>query len=379
MSKLDPADALDLPLGIPDGDGLLHDMAELYDPNNLVIDVRSPAEYAYGHVAGAHSIPLFDNDERAQVGTTYKQVSREAAIKLGLEIVGPKLTKYVDELEALLLRSKSERAHDAHPAESNGATPNIIVHCWRGGMRSNSMAWLFRTAGYTVRTVDGGYKAYRRWVLDGLERPWKFIVIGGRTGSRKTLLLRELQQRGHQVVDLERISNHKGSAFGALQQPPQPSSEHAMNLVHRELSGMDAQRTVFVEDESLRVGTVVIHKEMFDHMQAAPLIVLDIPRAERAEFLADDYGDASREELRESFIRITKRLGGSRLKDALAALDAGDLKTAADIALDYYDQAYDHAISRRSPEQVSRIDCSGRTLEEMATLIEDVAAHLADT
>ena len=132
---------------------------------------------------------------------------------------------------------------------------------------------------------------------------------------------------------------------------------------------MDASKPIYLEDESFRIGSVALHKPLYDHMQESPLIVLDVDREERCRFLAEDYGNADPQELREAFVRITKRLGGERLKRALEALDAGDLKTAADIALHYYDQAYDHGISKRSEDQIRRVDCTGSTVNEIAQAV----------
>ena len=245
----------------------------------------------------------------------------------------------------------------------------MIVYCWRGGMRSDSMAWLFESAGLKAEVVDGGYKMYRRQVLADLERDWNLHIIGGRTGSGKTLVLKALREQGAQVIDLEGLARHKGSAFGALGQPPQPSSEHMANLMHRELTAFDRERPIYVEDESLRIGSVALHKPFYDLMQRSPITVLEVPREERAGFLARDYGDASRDELAECFTKIQKRLGGQRLKEAIAALALGDLVTAGNAALDYYDSAYDHAVEKRDPKTIIRLDAAGQSPEELAAVI----------
>ncbi|RPI68717.1 MAG: tRNA 2-selenouridine(34) synthase MnmH, partial [Ignavibacteriae bacterium] len=172
----------------------------------MLIDVRSPGEYDHGHIPGAVNIPLFTDHERAVVGTSYKQDSPEAAMDVALKIVGPKLYGYVEQVR---LSTDDKR---------------LTLYCWRGGMRSSSMAWLFRTVGYDVDVLPGGYKAYRRRVHEVLEYPWNFAVIGGRTGSGKTKVLKILHDAGEQVLDLEAIAHHKGSAFGALNQPPQPTT-----------------------------------------------------------------------------------------------------------------------------------------------------------
>lgn len=301
-------------------------------PEKIMIDVRSPSEFAQGHIPGATSIPLFTDAERAEVGTLYKQVGRDAAVMRGLEIVGPKLTHIV------------QAAREARTNEENIIAQKPTVYCWRGGMRSASVAWLLRTAGIDCDVLPGGYKTYRKWVLGGLAGPWKMVVIGGRTGSGKSKILQELHRRGHQVLDLEDICNHKGSAFGWLSQPPQPSAEHAVNMMHSTLQSFDSSKLIFVEDESKMVGRIALPPELFQAMKESPVVVVEIPRAARAEYLGDDYGEASHDELQECFARIAKKLGGDRLAIATQAVAENRLADAADVALDYYDRTYDYGL-----------------------------------
>lgn len=316
----------------------------LFDPATLLIDVRTPSEFADGHIPGAINIPLFTDHERAVVGTAYKQVSPQHAMDLGLQIVGPKLFSYIEQLRTIQPPTTNQRP--------------LTLYCWRGGLRSSSMAWLFRTAGYSVDVIPGGYKAYRRQVLETLEFPWKLAVIGGRTGAGKTHVLRILQEAGEQVLDLEAIAHHKGSAFGALNQPPQPTSEQAMNDMFTVLDTFDRGRVVYVEDESLRIGTVALHPPFFERLRLAPILVLDVPRPVRAAYLAEDYGKASDEDLKDCFIRIERKLGGDRLHRALEAIDAGDRVTAADVALDYYDRTYSYGLTLRESEQITVLSSS---------------------
>lgn len=325
----------------------------------VLIDVRSPAEYEQGHIPGAFSVPLLGNHERAVVGTAYKQQSRQAAVDAALRFVAPRMDRIVDDV----------RRH----AEGRA----VQVYCWRGGMRSASVAWLLQDSGITAQQRSGGYKAYRRGVLHMLEQPWKIVVVGGRTGSGKTLVLHELRTHGQQVMDLEALAHHKGSSFGSLQQPSQhpsqhpsqPSSEHMANLMAAELQRMQPDRVLYVEDESLRIGTVVLHKPWYDAMQKAPLIVLDVDRKERARFLAEDYGTAPRSGLIEAFQRIERRIGGLRLQRALQAIAEGNLQEAAIQALEYYDGTYDYAIEQRSPDQLVRVAATHLTMEERARAI----------
>lgn len=301
---------------------------DLFSDAYAVIDVRSPAEYAAGHIPGANNIPVFSNEERAVVGTAYVQNGREQAIDIGLKIVGPKLADFVSQARAL-------------------GKP-LIVYCWRGGMRSSSMGWLFTTAGLNVRVVPRGYKAFRAWGMELISRPWKLHVVGGRTGSGKTHHLHQLAARGEQILDLEGLANHKGSSFGALGEQPQPTTEHFMNLMAYALHRFSPEQTLWVEDESRNIGTVVIPDEFYDAMQRAPIDVLDVPREQRVANLVVDYGRASREGLVEAFERIRRKLGGERCTQAIEAVKAGDLATAAEIALEYYDRTYDYCLKQRT-------------------------------
>lgn len=323
----------------------IHELAtSLYSNTYFVVDVRSPAEYIRGHIPGAINIPLFSNEERAVVGTAYVQQSRGRAIELGMEFVATRLDWY---------RQTVQDVYDA--THINPADVPIVMYCWRGGMRSASLAWFYEVCGYSIQTITGGYKAYRRMVLSALEQPWPFIVIGGHTGSGKTLVLHELRNRGEQVLDLESLCCHRGSAFGALMMRKQPRSEHAMNLVHQAMTEFDVGRPIYVEDESQHIGSVWLYEPFFHHIRHSPLLTINVPREQRAVHLASVYGHADTESLTESFVKIEKPLGGQRVKDALAALQVGDFATAASVALDHYDRAYDYGLQRQQRHVIGNV------------------------
>lgn len=289
----------------------------------LLLDVRTPAEYAQGHIPGAVSFPLFSNEERAEVGTLYKQQSPQAAMERGLELVGPKMAGFV------------RRAREL------AAGRELVVHCWRGGKRSGSMAWLLSMAGMQVSAIEGGYKAYRRYVLEQLEHPrWKFFILSGKTGSGKTDVLHELRKQGAQVVDLEGLACHRGSAFGALGQEPQPTTEHFANLLYDALSKTDPQQPVWLENESRSIGRVFLPEGFWKAMLRSPKFTIEIPLERRIQRLLRDYAGFPPEELKAAFQKIAKRLGGLHLRQALEAIDSGNLATAAALALRYYDKAY---------------------------------------
>lgn len=299
----------------------VQEFIRLADAGLPVADVRSPAEYAHAHIPGARNLPLFDNEERAEVGTLYKRVGKVAAVQRGLALVGPKLEGFTRE------------------ALSWGA-PEVLVHCWRGGMRSASMAWLLETVGLRVYLLEGGYKAYRHEVLDAFERPYRLISIGGFTGSGKTDLLKALASAGEQVLDLEGLACHKGSAFGAIGERPQPTTEHFEHLVYDSLRRMDPARRIWVEDESRSIGRVFIPQGIWNRMDGAPLLILQVPEQTRVQRLLRDYGTDDLAPLTEAIRKIGKRLGYDRCQEALAACEQGDLARAASVCLTYYDKFY---------------------------------------
>ncbi len=299
-----------------------------------LVDVRSPAEFAQGHIPGAVNIPLFNNDERAIVGIGYKKGGKDHAVQLGLEIVGPKLAGFVK--QAKKLTPKKE----------------ILIHCWRGGMRSGSMAWLFETAGMKAFTLEGGYKAYRHYIREHFSRPVEMIVLGGFTGSGKTDILKILEKQGEQFLDIESIAHHKGSVFGPLGQEPQPTNEQFENNLADAWLKFDFKKRIWIEDESRQLGKCVLPDPLFLQLRKAPLIKIIIPKPEREKRLVKEYGGFKKGELKEQLLKIRERLGGQYLKEALKALENGDLQTVAGLALRYYDKAYTHGSSQRLQENV---------------------------
>jgi tRNA 2-selenouridine synthase len=307
-----------------------------------VVDVRSPQEFAQGHIPGAHNLPLFSDEERAQVGTCYKQAGRRAAVQLGLELVGPKL--------ASLARSLSELI--------DGEAP-LRLHCWRGGMRSGSVAWLAATLDLPVVLLEGGYKAYRRWVLATFEQPWPLLVLGGRTGTGKTDLLLALQEQGAAVVDLEGLAHHRGSSFGGLGLPEQPSTEHYENRLAMALQALQGRRPIWLEAESAQVGRCRIPNGLWRQMGEAPAVEILRPLPERVEQLVAVYGSQGQAPLREATERIARRLGPQRTAAALEAIDRSDWAGACLQMLDYYDRCYDHELSRRESPVRACFDLAG--------------------
>ena len=303
-----------------------------------MIDVRTPAEFEQGHIPGAINIPIFTNEERAQVGTKYKRSSKDAAVLLGLELVGPKLSVFV--------RRAKKVAVDGE----------VLIHCWRGGMRSGSMAWLFETAGLKPNLLIGGYKSYRQFIRKSFSQPTNLVVIGGYTGSGKTEVLHKLTEVGEQVLDLEGVANHKGSAFGALGQADQPTTEQYENNLGQIWQEFDHSKPIWTEDESHSVGSVSINDALFKQMRQAPLLAIIVPKSERIKRLVKEYACFDIDLLKQMCKKIEKRLGGLKVKRAFESLEQGDFATVADITLDYYDKAYGHGLDTRTTQEVYRIE-----------------------
>jgi tRNA 2-selenouridine synthase len=300
-----------------------------------VIDVRTPAEFEAGHIPGAVNIPLFSNEERARVGTVYTRESVDKAYALGYAYVEPKLDFFV-------MRSR-EVAREG----------KVVVYCWRGGMRSKSFAEHIEAHGIPeVLVIEGGYKAFRQHALESFSLPETLYVLGGYTGSGKTRVLKELGRRGEQVIDLEGIAHHKGSAFGAIGQPEQPKNEHFTNLLFWEWKSLDLSRPVWLEDESIHIGRVFIPQTLFQRMRDALVYFLEIPKSVRAHLLVEEYAGIDAEMLASSVQKISKRLGGKRTAEAMEALQRNDYYEAAVITLDYYDKFYLKGLNRRDPDKV---------------------------
>ena len=315
-------------------------------PQSVVIDVRTPAEFKQGHIAGAVNIPLFTDEERVVVGTLYKKVGKDAAIDKGLEFVGPRMATMV---------SQARKLYNGNP---------LLLYCWRGGMRSNSVAWLFNTAGIEAHTVVGGYKSYRREFGHYLQKPWNYIVVGGATGSGKTDLLKALETSGNQVIDLEGLAHHKGSSFGAIGEQPQPSSEQFENMIFEKMLTFDIAKPVWLENESRTIGKVFIPQKMFADMEKCLLIRLQVPLETRVKRLVRDYTLCNKEDLLNAVERITKRLGGVAAKRAKEAIEVGDFALAAEILLAYYDKTYEYGFAERKSEK-REIVWADEALEEM--------------
>jgi tRNA 2-selenouridine synthase len=309
-----------------------------------VIDVRSEGEYADGHIPSACNIPLLNNAERSVVGTTYKTSGQREAIREGFRLVGPRLNEMV------------------LAAESVAVDKEALVHCWRGGMRSSNFASFIGMVGIQSHVLEGGYKTYRQAALDRFRKPLRLLSITGCTGSGKSDLLRELARRGEQVIDLEAMACHKGSAFGGLLQPPQPTTEQFQNDLYECLISLDYNRRIWVEDESIAIGKIFLPSDFWAQLNTSPMIRIDVPKEIRVQRLTDEYGAADRTEFLATMAKVSKKLGGQHFNDAREKLFQGDMPAVIDILLTYYDKAYTQSMERRISQQLRTLTWDGKDL-----------------
>ncbi|MFA5250344.1 MAG: tRNA 2-selenouridine(34) synthase MnmH [Parachlamydiales bacterium] len=293
-----------------------------------LIDVRSPKEYRRGHLPGAVNIPLFSDQNRALVGTLYKQAGSQAAIKQALGLINlPQLAQKAEKLKA----------------------QTLAVYCFRGGLRSASVGWLFELLGYQVLLLKKGYKGGRSWVLKQFEKKYPLAILSGETGVGKTRFLKQLEH-----IDLEGLACHRGSVFGAFQKP-QPTQENFENQLAFRLfcfekksrSKKPGSRRIWLEDESRLIGNLILPKTLFEQMQKAPSLILEDSLENRLQRILNSYRRTPKEKLRAAILRIQKRLGGEIARQALELLEQQKLKECSALLLGYYDKKYAFTIEKR--------------------------------
>ncbi len=293
-----------------------------------LIDVRSPSEFLQGHIPGAVNLPLFSDEEREEIGTIYKKIGPNEAVQLGLQFVTPKIDHLL------------EQARQFHSPK---------IYCWRGGLRSQSVTQFLNTASIQTVTLYGGYKNYRRYIDKLFSIPWKITLLGGFTGCGKTEKLQNLAEEGKQVINLEHLANHRGGSFGHLGQKKQPTTEQFQNLIGIELSKMDPNQTIWIEDESRVLGSCHLPEQFYAQMKQAPLKMLHCSMEERLARLNRDYCLASPQDFVRAVQKIQKKLGNKQTKEVIEKIELGKLKQAATLVLKYYDNAYQYSLEKRSP------------------------------
>jgi tRNA 2-selenouridine synthase len=326
----------------------IHDFVAGVKSGYPLLDTRSPGEFLSGHMPGALNLPLLNNDERHAVGITYKEKGRDAAVRLGYELVGHKFAHYID------------------TATSYAPNGKVFLYCWRGGIRSNTMAWVLSSAGMEVTLLEGGYKEFRQWCISLFEHPWPLLVLSGKTGAGKTEILQELLQLGESALDLEALASHRGSAFGAIGLPEQPTQEMFENQIAWILDDYRSSTRVWMENESRFIGRVRIPDAFLAQSNNADLISIDRDLQDRAKRILDEYGKFDKEILAEKTQSITKRMGGDRVKISLEALEAGDLMGWVLPLLDYYDRNYTHSIQSRKGKYERILPVKHQSAAELA-------------
>ena len=294
-----------------------------------IFDVRSPSEYKQGHIPSAVNIPILSDEGRALVGTIYKKQGSSKAYLKGLELAGPEIGRLV----ALAQSSSKGQA---------------CIYCWRGGLRSNIFATLLAWSGVQVFLLDGGYKTFRNWVLEKFNVTFNLQVLGGMTGTGKTALLQTFLEKGDQVIDLEKLARHRGSAFGAYEGEGQPSCEHFENTLALNLHQLDPSKPIWVEDESRMIGRCKIPDALYAQMQTAPFIELKKSIEERLARLVEEYSACSTNDLISATQKLQKKLGGVRTKLVIENIQKGDLHLAASLLMEYYDAQYIQSLQKKS-------------------------------
>lgn len=288
----------------------------------VLIDVRSENEYQKGHISGSINIPLLSNSDREAVGTTYKQKGRKEAVALGLRLVGPRM-------EDLYLKYSSYFGEKL-----------VVFYCWRGGLRSEIASVICAWGGHKVLKIKGGYKSFRSLIHQTFEKPYQLVVLSGKTGSGKTEILHILKDKNEQIIDLEGLANHRGSTFGALGMPEQPTTEMFENLLGLELLSLNPDKKTWVENESRLIGTCFMPAAFWDKLSTAKIVSASVDDETRIKRLLLDYGHFPVDQLIERTEVLRKKLGGQHANTAVDALKSGDLELWLKTVLVYYDKTY---------------------------------------
>jgi tRNA 2-selenouridine synthase len=303
-----------------------------------LIDVRSPSEFEEFHIPGAISLPIFSDEERAEVGTIYKQKGQEYAKDHGVTILSKKLPELYQKVKELTNRSTDK---------------SIVVYCWRGGMRSKSITSFMGMLEIPILQLEGGIRSYRQLIMNELEqtedKTKKYIVVEGLTGSKKTDILKELEHRNYPVINIEELANHRGSIFGHIGLQPRSQKEFESLLYHRLIELRESPYYI-IEAESKRVGNVILPEFLLAGKEAGTRIHLEMEVEKRAETICETYRlDENTKEFEASIERLKKRLPSDLYIEITELLNQRDFQSIVEILLkEYYDPKYDYASQKYS-------------------------------
>ena len=315
---------------------IIHPIDIFLQGTSPLIDVRTPQEYADGHIPGSINLPILDNNQRSAVGTTYKEIGKKEALILGMKAVAPMLKSLTESLQKLKSLSKEP----------------LRIYCSRGGFRSKSMLLLCQRLGLQAQLCDGGYKTYRSWVIEQLQHTYPIRLVGGFTGCGKTRILQQIALKGHSFIDIEKLASHRGSVFGGLHQPLQPTQEHFENMLAMHLFNCRHSPIIWLEDESRTIGRCTIPNSIYTQMESAPIFIIQGSLNYRMAHLMEDYGHTSLSQALDALFKLKKKLGSEAISKISQDLYAGRVEKALLQVLDYYDKSYLYSLTKKNQQKI---------------------------
>ncbi|WP_373523144.1 tRNA 2-selenouridine(34) synthase MnmH [Aquiflexum sp.] len=310
-----------------------------------ILDARSEGEYGQSHIPEAINLPILNNEERKIIGTVYKQQGNQQAVLKGFELVGPRFHSIIK--DALVFTPEKK----------------VLIYCWRGGMRSEILSWLLGMAGFEVFRLKGGYKVYRTLTYITIRKKRNFLTLGGKTGAGKTLLLKKLKESGEHIIDLESLAGHKGSSFGGIGMNPQPSVEQFENMLAEEFFKIPENAIIWIENESRRIGKVILANELYASIVKAPLVEIQKTIQQRIFQIKFEYASLPKIELISAVSRLQKKLGGLRTSESIEAIQNNQPELWISILLQYYDKSYEFDLKNHQRDEIVELDLSDENQE----------------
>ncbi|WP_300392583.1 tRNA 2-selenouridine(34) synthase MnmH [Fusobacterium sp.] len=319
----------------------------------ILIDARSPKEFMDSPIPGAVNIPALLDDERVEVGTAYVRESTERAKEIGIEKISKRLPEIFKEINDL------SKKYD-----------KLVFYCARGGMRSSSLEAIFYALKYKTLKLEGGYKAYRNYIMDRLpeeNKEVKYVVLHGRTGVGKTKILEKLSEKGYSVMDLEKMADHKGSFFGGLCEKKKQSQKRLESEIYEKISD-EKTKYVIVESESKRIGDIYLPEEVYSSILNGYHLLVDTSMENRVKIIMEDYASASKEELKSCLDKVGRYISKERYEEYSNLLEEGKLDKLSEILMEkYYDPLYDQSINKYDYED----EIIYKTIDEAADRVAE--------